>query len=294
MEEIQLSIPGINIAGLAWGPVEGQRVLAMHGWLDTAGSFSRLAPLLPGCRIVAVDLPGHGRSDHLPAASTFHFSGWLQTVDQLLRALDWETCTLMGHSMGGGIASLYAGVVPEAVERLVLLEGLAPLSAEAEDAPSRARRGLEQNRLTPTKRPRVYATRAEAVARYAAAVPTLDEAGREAIVARGVAEVEGGWAYTHDLRLRTSSLARFTEEQVLAFLAAIACPVLIVKAREGLAFPEAMVRRRVAAIPNARVEEIDGAHHNHLTHATEVATCVQAFLEAPLDARPEAGAGSER
>ena len=280
MSEIRCELPGLSVAGRAWGPDEGRRVLALHGWLDNAGSFDRLAPELEGCRVVAVDLPGHGRSGHLPEGWSFHFSGWLTVVDAILGELGWDRCVLMGHSMGAGIASLYASAMPERVDALVLLEGLAPLSSPASDAPARARRALTQDRHAGRKRARVYPTREEAVARHAAAVPSLDARSRDAILSRGIAQVDGGWAYTHDLRLRTTSIARFTEPQVLSFLSAIACPTLIVRARDGMAFPEAMVAARVGAIPDARVVEIDGGHHNHLTHAGEVGAAARSFLSA--------------
>ena len=161
MSEIRCELPGLSVAGRAWGPDEGRRVLALHGWLDNAGSFDRLAPELEGCRVVAVDLPGHGRSGHLPEGWSFHFSGWLTVVDAILGELGWDRCVLMGHSMGAGIASLYASAMPERVDALVLLEGLAPLSSPASDAPrapaARSRRADTQGgsaRVTPPEKRR--------------------------------------------------------------------------------------------------------------------------------------------
>src|SRR5690606_7401143 len=58
-----LDLNGIEIAVRTWGPEDGVPVLALHGWLDNAASFERLAPLLDGCFVVAPDLVGHGRSD---------------------------------------------------------------------------------------------------------------------------------------------------------------------------------------------------------------------------------------
>ena len=58
--------PGLTVATRCWGPKDGVPVLALHGWLDNASSFDLVAPALAaaGMRVVAVDLPGHGLSDH--------------------------------------------------------------------------------------------------------------------------------------------------------------------------------------------------------------------------------------
>ena len=66
VEELELQTPYLRLSARAWGPPDGVPVLALHGWLDNAASFDPLASLLPGVRLVAVDLPGHGGSDHRP------------------------------------------------------------------------------------------------------------------------------------------------------------------------------------------------------------------------------------
>ena len=64
--DIELQLPHIRIAAREWGDPEGEPVLAIHGWLDNAASFDTLAPLLAELHLVALDLPGHGRSQHRP------------------------------------------------------------------------------------------------------------------------------------------------------------------------------------------------------------------------------------
>jgi pimeloyl-ACP methyl ester carboxylesterase len=63
-EETSFEIGGLRLAARVHGPADGRPVLAAHGWLDNAASFDHLAPLLPGLRLVALDLAGHGRSGH--------------------------------------------------------------------------------------------------------------------------------------------------------------------------------------------------------------------------------------
>ena len=70
-EEVRLSLPHIELAAHLYGPEDGAPVLALHGWLDNAASFARLAPRLAGLRIVALDFAGHGHSEHRPAGAGY-------------------------------------------------------------------------------------------------------------------------------------------------------------------------------------------------------------------------------
>ena len=70
-EEVRLSLPHIELAAHLYGPEDGFPVLALHGWLDNAASFARLAPKLQGLRIVALDFAGHGHSDHRAAGAGY-------------------------------------------------------------------------------------------------------------------------------------------------------------------------------------------------------------------------------
>jgi pimeloyl-ACP methyl ester carboxylesterase len=266
-EEQTVIVEGLELALRVWGPEDGTPVLALHGWLDNAGTWDGLAPLLPGIRLVALDFPGHGHSMHRAASGDYAFISWLPIVHGVLDALGWTTACLLGHSMGGGVAALYAGAQSKRVERLVLVEGLGPLASEAADAPERLSRALLQ-RAAPPRRPRVLPSIAEAKARRSAASPAFGEFALNAIVSRGVAHVSGGVAFTHDVRLRHASLLRMTEAQVLAVLSEVSCPTLVVRARDGLAFPPELARARIEALGDVRVVEVPGDHHVHLTDAS--------------------------
>jgi pimeloyl-ACP methyl ester carboxylesterase len=276
--ELRLRLPSLELAARDWGPHDGARVLALHGWLDNAASFDGLAPLLDGVRVVAVDLPGHGRSDRLPPGCGMHFADWVAIVLAVADALEWPRFAVIGHSMGAGIASLLPGVAPKRIERVVLLEGIGPLSEPAERAPATLAEALAQEARLAESAPRTFASFEAAVAARRRD-SDLDQESASRLVERGSERVEGGVRFSFDPRLRTRSRVRFTEEQVHAFLRAIACPALAVRASQGWPFPEELVAGRAAAIPNLRVVEIDGGHHVHLTHPERVATAVREFLE---------------
>lgn len=275
-DPIEFAISGLTVRGLCWGPEEGAPVLALHGWLDNAASFSRLSPLLDTMRVVALDLPGHGLSDHRDPSASYTFIDWVPDVVDVANALEWETFSLLGHSMGAGIACLLAGALPARVSRLALIEGFGPLSEEAPGAPARLARHLVQRRFETEFR--VMKDRAEAVDRVLRASPTLARASAEGLVARGTREVEGGVVWRWDARVRQSSVIRLTEAQVLAFLSGITCPVLVIRAREGFPIDDAMLRERSDAVADLEVLEVDGGHHVHLDHPERVIDALRAHF----------------
>jgi pimeloyl-ACP methyl ester carboxylesterase len=106
----------------------------------------------------------------------------------------------------------------------------------------------------------------------------LDPASARLLVERSVESVDEGVRFSFDPRLRTRSRWRFTEDQVLAFLAAIDCPTLAIRARSGWPVPEEQMATRLDAIPDVTRVEVEGGHHVHLTHPEVVAPAVSGFL----------------
>ncbi len=278
--ELELRIGRQRLAARAWGTEDGEPTLALHGWLDNAASFERLAPLLPELQLVALDLPGHGLSAHRPPEAVHHFLDWVPELAAAADALGWERFSLIGHSMGAGIASLMPAAFPGRVRRVVLLEGAGPLAAPAEAAPEQLRRALEDEARMAAAPARVFPDLESAIAARRRD-SDLDEEAARLLVERGTTAVDGGIRFRHDPRLKTRSRLRFTEEQVLAFLRQIPCPVLAVRARQGWPFPEDEVRARLAVIPDLQVAEVEGGHHVHMTDPERVAPLLRAFFSAP-------------
>ncbi len=276
--EIDLEIPHLHLAAREWGPVDGRPVLALHGWLDNAASFDRLAPLLPDLHVVALDLAGHGRSQHRPPGANHHFIDWVPEIAAAADALGWDQFSLLGHSMGAGLSSLMPAIFPERVQRMVLLEGAGPLSATAGRAPEQFASALADEKKLNDSNARVFPDLSTAVVARARDTE-LDLESSRLLVERGTKRVDGGIRFTHDPRLKTRSRIRFTEKQVRAFLSAISCPVLVVRALEGWPFPEDIVKARMAMIPDLEQVEVEGGHHVHLTHPERVAPVINRFFE---------------
>jgi pimeloyl-ACP methyl ester carboxylesterase len=280
-EELQVEIPGFRLAARAWGDPEGAPVLALHGWLDNAATFDRLAPLLPrSLRIVALDLPGHGRSDRRGAESFYHYIDWVGIVLDVVDALGWSRFSLLGHSMGAGISTLVAGTVPERVRRAVLIEGLGPMTQTPDRTPEQLRAHLAaraQQRERGGDRPGTTLERL-AQARQQQPNAPLEPLSAQLLVERGTVERSDGRVWGHDPRLRCTSALRLSEAQVLAFIGRITCPVLVIKAEEGWPVDRAALEGRFRQLATGTLIERPGHHHLHLDDPQGIATEIAEFL----------------
>lgn len=267
------------LAAKTWGDPRHAPLLALHGWLDNAGSFDRLAPLLAHDRyVVALDLRGHGRSSHLPDGEWYHYVDRFDELRGVFDHFGWARADLLGHSLGGTLASLFAALYPERVGALLLVEALGPLTNEAGNALAQLRRALDQRAAYASRRPlRIYPDLDAAIAARVAA-NDLSEAAARSIVERGVVAVEGGYVWSSDPRLTLASPVRFTEAQVLAMLAGIRARTLLVLAEPATSYlPDAMMAARAAQVAGIRVVHRPGNHHLHLEDAASVAEAIQAF-----------------
>lgn len=278
MRGFTLPIPGGTIAGLRSGDAGGRRVLALHGWLDNAASFVPLAACLEGLDLVAPDLPGHGRSFHLPPGADYSFSGALHTVLDIADALGWETFSLLGHSMGAGIASLVAAGCPERVERLVAIEALGALPEEPQRTAKRLREAVQATRALRGKQLRVFADPAPAV-RARMAANALGEASARLLVERGLVEVEGGFSWSSDPRLTLPTMVRMTPGQVDDLIAGITCRTRVIYADPPQPYlPEPDRSRRARLLPRGELVVIPGGHHLHMEQPADVAAAIGDFF----------------
>lgn len=264
---------------------QGPRVLALHGWLDNAASFLPLAPYLDDVELVALDLPGHGRSPHLGAGGDYSFAGSIACVLDAADALGWERFSLLGHSMGGAISSMVAAACPQRVERLAVIEALGVLTEAAERTHLRLREAVAAQRALKDKQLRVFPDIDTAV-RARMQAGRVPGSGLQAglvrlLVERGLREVPGGYVWSSDPRLTLPTLVRMTEAQMDDLLAGIECPTLALFADPPQPYlPDVARRHRVAQLPHGRMEVLQGGHHLHMQQPAQVAGVIAPFLRA--------------
>jgi pimeloyl-ACP methyl ester carboxylesterase len=270
----------------AWGTLAGlrldrpgkPRVIALHGWLDNAASFLPLLPYLPDLDLLLLDLPGHGRSAHLPPGAEYGLSTHLHAVLDAADALGWERFALLGHSMGAAIAALVGVAAPARVERLGLVETLGPLAENVGNTPSRLHEATVAARALRAKSLRVFPDLAPAV-RARMQASQLDWDNAALLVGRGTRAVEGGYSWSSDPRLTLPGSTRMTEAQVQALLGAITCPARVLFADPAQSyFPDPVRRARLLAVPHAELTVLPGGHHLHMDQPGVVGPLLAGFL----------------
>lgn len=269
--DITLQAGSLQLAARVWGEEGATPVLALHGWLDNAASFDALGVTLEGVQLVALELAGHGHSQHRPPGSAYHFVDNIPDVLAAADALGWKRFTLLGHSLGAAVASFTAAAMPERIEQLLLLEGLGPVSGNPVNEPERLRRYLRQHGSQDKRRTRRYPSLEEAATRRASN-SDLTSGMALHLTRRGTVEHDdGGVCWRHDPRLTFSSPHYYDEAQVLAVLNAIEVPTLLVMAEQGILVSRSTTAARCAAVKGLEVVKLAGGHHLHMEDAAAVA-----------------------
>jgi len=277
VEEVRLSLPHIELAAHLFGPQDGHPVIALHGWLDNANSFARLAPKLKGLRILALDMAGHGHSDHRPPGAGYTLPDYAHDVLQVAQQMGWETFSLLGHSLGAIVSVIVAGALPDRINRLALIDGLIPPLGEPESAAERMGTALQAQLAQSSKRKPVYAEMDRAVEARMKGVVAVSREAAELLAQRGLMPAPGGYTWRSDSRLTLASATRLTRAQALSFVNAIRCPAQLLVAEEGML---AQNKELLASVP-FEVTVLPGGHHLHLNDeagATSVADCFNRFF----------------
>ncbi len=279
-EEVSFEIFGRQMAARQWGSPGGEPTLCVHGWLDNASSFDVLAPELLELNIVAVDLCGHGHSDHRPAGS--HYINYYDVLDLLAvaDALGWPSFNLIGHSMGAEISVELTGMFPERVRKLIMIDGLmATGGATDAERLERNREAIREALSEQHRQPKVFRDVAAMAARVSEATgQSLDSA--ELLVQRGHKVVEGGVTWRTDPRIRSATPLRPTRAQIDLLLAACEVPTLLMVAAGGDRWFADELANAEARHPMLTIERLEGPHHLHMEapFAEDVRTRSRRFL----------------
>ncbi len=282
-EQLSYEIDGLTYAGLAWGSPGQPVVLALHGWLDNALSFSVLAPALSGYRVVALDLSGHGLSSHRSADATYHIWDDLPQLEAIVALLDAPSVTIMGHSRGAGIALQLAAVLGERCHRVIVLDGLLPAWLDQRDAADQLQRFVREKVK--------YASRDE---RYFESIDAFVERRRQygfsddsayKLAPRALEQCPDGLRLRNDPRLYGASALSLGPEQRRQLYASVSAPTLCILAGDGLfnvsEVAQQMFREAQDTMPHFICETVAGSHHLHMEAAAvaELAPRLQGFIQ---------------
>jgi pimeloyl-ACP methyl ester carboxylesterase len=289
---------GLRQHVLVWGDAgldraERPPLVLLHGWMDVAASFQFVVDALPSERhVIALDWRGFGGTD-TPAADTYFFAEYLGDLERVLDALFGEergSLDLLGHSMGGNVAMLYAGVRPEKVRRLVNLEGFGMPRSRPEQAPRRIASWLAGLKKEETLRP--YASLDAVAARLQKTNPLL-RGDRARWLAgqwsRRVAATNGGphtWQLLADPNHKRSSPILANVDEWLEAYKRIAAPVLWIEGDRtdvsvwwGDRYSKAEFHERLNVVKDVERHVVSPAGHMlHHDRPEDVARLVESFL----------------
>lgn len=284
--ELTINVPHGKLAAKAWGPEDGKRVLALHGWLDSSATFDTLIPHLdPSLRIIALDFSGHGHSSHLPPGAHYGFTAFVLDVKRTVQALGWKDTIILGHSLGAMVGLTYAGLFPRDVTKVVALDAISlsyyPLAHITSVIRKAMLKQLEIEALL-SDPPRY--SESELLARMEEANPgQLTEGSRKILLKRGAKEVDGALVLRRDIRAKTFRMEPFAIEVHKEIVKKYAGELMIVKAVQGNHRSEISVEMEFMELYQENCKffqyvEVSGSHYVHLNHPERVAPHVSAFL----------------
>lgn len=291
------------------------KIIALHGWLDNAYSFLPLFEhwkahpeffaAYSSVECVAVDFAGHGLSDWRPEGGYYYYLESVRDIVHLADTLGWSQFTLLGHSLGAGVALVLAGLFPERIEKLIALEGIGPHLSLPEKswilqirqllAQEKKRLQLSDQKMghpkvddpnadDPTraeKKKSGYASVDDAVnARIQGNVTgAIDQHAVHLLCRRGLMQVDQRWIWRTDPRLLWPSPVRFQEEQILALFQCITAPVLVILAKDSHLMRQSYLAERLQALQKLSYLTFAGDHHFHMSQALfTISTAILEFL----------------
>ncbi len=284
-----ITVRGLRIHVRHWGREGAPKIFMVHGWMDVAASFQFVVDSLKGdWHVIAPDWRGFGLSERTHS-DTYWFPDYVADLDVMLeRYSPNEAVNLLGHSMGGNVVSLYAGVRPQRVRRLINLEGFGLQATHPDQAPKRWSKWLNELHEPPFLR--TYANREAVAARLQKTNPRLPDE-RAAFLSQhwAVPNAAGEWEILGDPAHMKSSPLLYQVEEVMACWRQITAPVLWVEAEHTNMWqwmgPKAEARveidRRLSHLAKVDARMMpDAGHMLHHDQPERLAAMLDAFLGA--------------
>lgn len=290
-----VDVRGLRYHLREWGAAEADAahtLLMLHGWMDVSASFQFVADALDDVwRIVAPDWRGFGLTDR--AQDCYWYPDYLADLEFILDGIVGHAPTwLVGHSMGGNVALMYAGVRPARTLGVVNLEGFGLRATRPEQATARYAQWIDELKAGATLRD--YASLQEVAARLIKNNPRLSRERAEFLAQHwAVPDGCGRFRVAGDPAHRIINPTLYRIDEVLACWQKVECPVLWVRAAQT------EVLRHVAADRDTALKEIetrkaairdvesvvveDAGHMLHHDRPDEVARLIREFVRRLQD-----------
>lgn len=285
-----ITVRGLRTHVRHWGREGAPKIFMLHGWMDMSASFQFVVDCLQGdWHVLAPDWRGFGLTERGPG-DTYWFPDYVADLDFILdHYAPGEAVNLLGHSMGGNIAGIYAGVRPQRVGKLINLEGFGLPATRAEQWPGRVAQWLDDLHTPPQMRG--YASLDEVAARLRKTNPRLNATRAAFLAEHWSARGESGeWFILGDPAHKQHGPLLYHVDEVLACSRRITAPVLWVEAEDTNMWrwmgpkeeARAEVDRRLGHLANVTPKMMpDAGHMLHHDQPELLARMIEAFLSAP-------------
>ncbi|WP_165311877.1 alpha/beta fold hydrolase [Vibrio ziniensis] len=276
-KQTQYPIHSGSVAAVEFGDSKAAdiSVVFIHGWLDNAASFHsvmrQLSKLAPQLHLCAIDLPGHGLSEHKNGSNFYPFHDYIDDFCQLMLNFSANKRVIVGHSLGALVASCYSAAFPENVAGLIQIEGYAPLAEPVTESVARIRQGVMSRQRLRKKPERGYDDVSQAIERRSM-INHLAPELISPVVERGIKRVGDKWYWRHDVKLKSESLYRMSPQHAAEIMNAIRCPHWLILGDQG--YQSLKGHRSISEQSCLETFTVSGGHHCHLEQPEQVAELI--------------------
>ncbi|HUQ26138.1 MAG TPA: alpha/beta hydrolase [Burkholderiales bacterium] len=281
-ESLFLPIRELRYHVRRWSRPGAPKMVLLHGWMDVSASFQFMVDALKAdWDVYAPDWRGYGLTEW-GKGDCYWFADYIADLDFLLQGISEAPVNLVGHSLGGNVAALYAGTRPERIAKLVNLEGFGLRATRPEQAPERYKEWLEELRTPPQLR--AYANFDELAGRLRKGNQRLSAERADFLARHWGHEKDGKVVLRADPAHKIVNATLYRYEEAVACWQRVTAPVLWVEGDEWDTLkrygPDAsqLVERR-AAFPNLQHVSIpQSGHMLHHDQPEALARAIEAFL----------------
>jgi len=276
LNEVVFNHSAVSVAGLANDAFVRKEcndkpvIIFIHGYLDNAASFSYILPYLEDYPCVALDLAGHGLSQHRSFDAHYHLVDYAYDLHRFILNEGFSRVVLVGHSLGAIVSSIYAATQTKTLIGFIAIESIGPLSQSPSTTAEQIRDSFmsRDNASKPIKQPASL----ERLVKARCAISDLKPKDAALILRRNVQENSvGELEWRTDKRLRTQSCMRMTEEQASNVLENIKCARTLIIGSHGFEKIKRILQKRETLFSKVETITISGGHHVHLDSPQEVA-----------------------
>lgn len=278
-----MDLRGLRYHVRHWAGDPTRKLVLLHGWMDVSASFQFLVDeMKPDWDVYAPDWRGYGLSAW-SGSDNYWFPDYIADLDFLLdRIQPGAPVDLIGHSLGGNVGGLYAGIHPERVARFVNLEGFGMPATRPEQAPKRYARWIAELKGDPGWRP--YASYDELADRLQRNNPRLTRVRAEFLARHWGKEAPEGVVLRSDPAHKLVNATLYRVDEARACWERVTAPVLWVdgehsETRTRMRLSKEELAERRAAFKNLKYLTLEGAGHMlHHDQPEQLARLIEDFL----------------